>query len=134
MTAKSINATWPHSEAQEATMSADFLNIFIAITVGIIVITLAWTPFVRIVYRPGLRSMGGTEKKERQTLPYVLPSIHPPRPAPMSSLSSRRLAAQSRDLLNEISARGYSEAAIPRVSPISESTLTQKESIKNCAE
>jgi hypothetical protein len=53
----------------------------------------------------------------------------------MSSLSSRRLAAQSRDLLNEISARGYSEPAMPRVvPPTPESKLTQKEIIKTCAE
>jgi hypothetical protein len=115
-------------------MSADFLNIFIAITVGTIVLTVAWTPLVRIIYRPGLRLTGGTGKTERQKLPYVLPSIHPFRPAPMSSLSSRRLAAQSRDLLKEITARGYSEPAMPRVSPAPESTLTQKEIIKTCAE
>ena len=107
-------------------MSADFLNIFIAITVGLIVLTFAWTPLVRIVYRPGLRLISGTGKTERQKLPYVLPSIHPSRPA-MSSLSSRRLAAQSQNLLNEISSRGYSTPAMPHVSLISESTLTQKE-------
>ena len=114
-------------------MSADFLNIFIAITVGLIVLTFAWTPLVRIVYRPGLRLISGTGKTERQKLPYVLPSIHPSRPA-MSSLSSRRLAAQSQDLLNEISARGYSKPAMPHISMTPESTLSQKEITKSCAD
>ena len=115
-------------------MSADFLNIFIAITVGLIIVTLTWTPFARIVYRPGLRSMTGTEKTDQQKVPYLLPSLHPPRPAPMSSLSSRRLAAQSRDLLNELSTRGYSEPALPRISRTPENTLTQKESSRTCGE
>ena len=114
-------------------MSADFLNIFIAITVGLIILTLTWTPLVRIVYRPGWRLLAGTEKTDQQNVPYLLPSVHLPRPA-MSSLSSRRLAAQSRDLLNELSIRGYSEPALPRVSRTPENTLTQKEATKTCAE
>lgn len=115
-------------------MSADFLNIFITIMIGLIILTFAWTPLIRIVHRPGLRLMGGDSKMDRQKLPHILPSIHPSRQAPISSLSSRRLAAQSQNLLKEISARGYSNPAMPRVSAISESTLTQKEIAKTCAE
>jgi hypothetical protein len=136
---------WPQFEAREGVMSSD--SIHIIITVGIIALMFSWVPFVNVVCPPGFRSTEKTEKKEREprqqrpSLQSVAaPPASPAHRAPVSSLSSRRLADQSRDLLNAISARG--EREIPRPQPATsqvlrtsvENSLTRKEIMKTCAE
>ena len=120
-------------------MSAD--SIHIVVTVGIIALMFSWVPFVNFLCPPGFRSREKTEKKGHDTRPgpslehAASPPTNPPRPAPVSSLSSRRLADQSRDLLNAISARDHSEPVARRISQTSvENSLSQKEIIKTCAE
>jgi hypothetical protein len=122
-------------------MSAD--SIHIIITVGIIALMFAWVPLINVVCPPGFRSAEKPKKKERepqQQRPSPQYIASPPtKPAPVSSRSSqssRRLAEQSRDLLNEISTR---ERGIPRFEPAAsrvprENSLSQKEIIKTCAE
>jgi hypothetical protein len=120
-------------------MSAN--SIHIIVTVGIIALMFSWVPFVNRLCPPGFRSREKTEKKGDDTRPgpslqhAASPPANAPRPAPVSSLSSRRLADQSRDLLNAISARGHAEAVAPRIPRTSvETSLSQKEIIKTCAE
>lgn len=120
-------------------MSAD--SIHIIITVGIIALMFSWVPFVNGLCPPGFRSKEKTGKKDHDTRPgpspqhAASPPADPPRRAPASSLSSRRLADQSRDLLNAISARGHSEPVTRRIPRTSvENSLSQKEIIKTCAE
>ena len=120
-------------------MSAD--SIHIIVTVGIVALMFSWVPFVNRLCPPGFRSGEKTEKKGHNTRPgpslehAASPPANPSRPAPVSSLSSRRLAEQSRDLLNAISARSHSKPDARRIPGTSvENSLSQKEIIKTCAE
>jgi hypothetical protein len=117
-------------------MSAD--SIHIIITVGIIALMFSWVPFVNGLCPPGFRSREKTEQKSHDTGRGPSPQHAASRPANSaqpSSLSSRRLAGQSRDLLNAMSARGRSDAGAPRIPQTSvEKSLSQKEIIKTCAE
>lgn len=120
-------------------MSTD--SIHVIVTVGIVALMFSWVPFVNRLCPPGFRSGEKIEKKGHNTRPgpsfehAASPPANPPRPAPMASLSSRRLAEQSRDLLNAISARGHSEPVAPRIPRTSvENSLSQKEIINTCAE
>jgi hypothetical protein len=125
-------------EAEEDIMSADSIHVIIA--VGIIALMFAWVPFANVVCPPGFRSAEKTAKREPQQQrpsPQLIASPPLTKPAPVSSLSSRRLAEQSRDLLDELSARG--EQSIPQSQPAApyvprENALSQKEIIKTCAE
>jgi hypothetical protein len=126
-------------EAWEDIMSAD--SIHIIVTIGIVALMFSWVPFVNAICPPGFRSTKKAEEKQRKRRPslmqYASPSpVNPPRrPCPVSSLSSRRLADQSRDLLHALSARDHAEPATaytPRTAP--EGSLSQKEIIKTCAE
>src|ERR1700748_3669307 len=109
-------------------MSED--SIHIIITVGIIVLMFSWVLFVNRLCPPGFRSTEkneerGHDKQPGPSLPHApSPPANAPRRAPVSSLSSRRLADQSRDLLNALSARDHAGPVAPRTS------LSQKEIIK----
>ena len=101
-------AAWPLLEAVEDVM----LNIII--TVGIIALMFAWVPCLNLICPPGWRSEEeSSEKKQDETRE---------KKAPVSSLSSRRLADQSRDFLHALSARGEremprSQGSVQNVSP-----------------
>ena len=87
----------------------------IIVTVGIIALMFAWVPCLNLICPPGWRSEKeeSSEKKQDETRE---------KKAPVSSLSSRRLADQSRDFLHALSARGEremprSQASVQNVSP-----------------
>lgn len=126
----------PQFRGREDIMSAD--SIHIIVTVGIIALMFSWVPFVNGLCPPGFRSREKTGKKSYDARPETSPqhaASPPANPAQPSSLSSRRLANQSRDLLNAISARGHSDPVVPRIPRTSvENSLSRKEIIKTCAE
>ena len=62
--------------------------------------------WVRALGRHGLKRMNVKRDKRDSTFVVTSHQTIPVRRVPMSSLSSRRLANQSRDLLQAISARG----------------------------
>ena len=98
-------------EAQE-----DVMSINLVITVGIIALMFAWVPFLKLICPTGWEpTRSSSEKKQGETRP---------RTASVSSLSSRRLANQSHDLLHALSDRGgrgvpRSHADMRSVSPSS---------------
>jgi hypothetical protein len=109
-------------EAQEDVMSDD--SIHLIITIGIIVLMFAWVPFVNIICPPGWRSAekSSTEEEQGETRQKT-PSV-----SSLSSLSSRRLADQSRNFLHALSARQEhktpgSQANASRVPPGSNGKL-----------
>jgi hypothetical protein len=120
-------------------MSAD--SIHLIVTVGIIVLMFSWVPFINRLCPPGFRSTEKNEQKGHDKRPgpslqsAASPPANAPGPAPVSSLSSRRLADRSRDLLNAISSRDRAEPVVPRIPRTSvETSLSRKEIIKTCAE
>jgi hypothetical protein len=83
-------------------MSQD--TIHIVITVGIIAVMFAWVPFLNIICPPGWKSdeKPSKEKKPKETRQER---------TSVASLTSRRLAEQSRDFLHALSTRGERESA-----------------------
>lgn len=91
------------------------MSINFIITVGIIALMFAWVPFLKLICPIGWGAAGKSspEKMKGETRQ---------RTASVSSLSSRRLANQSHDLLHALSARGgrgvpRSHATVQSVSP-----------------
>ena len=74
------------------------MSINFIVTVGIIALMFAWVPFLKLICPTGWgQAESSSEKKQGETRP---------RTASVSSLSSRRLASQSHDLLHALSDRG----------------------------
>jgi hypothetical protein len=90
------------------------MSINFIVTVGIIALMFAWVPFLKVICPSGWGPGGSSsENKQGETRP---------RTASVSSLSSRRLAKQSHDLLHALSDRGgrgvpRSQAEMRSVSP-----------------
>ena len=128
--------------AQEDVVSGDSIHIIIA--VGVIALLFSWVPLVNVVCPPGWRSTeeSSTEEKKRETPQLTQssqrvgshPSI-PPQVSSMSSLSSGRLADQSRDLLRALSTRDHSQPSASRIPQApAENPVSRKEINKTCAE
>jgi hypothetical protein len=96
------------------------MSINFIVTVGIIALMFAWVPFLKLICPTGWGPTGSSlEKMHRKQQGETRP-----RTASVSSLSSRRLANQSHDLLHALSDRGgrgvpRSQSEIRIVSPSS---------------
>jgi len=73
----------------------------IIITVGVIALMFAWVPFLNLICPPGWKSVEESPAETKRDEPRGTASV--------SSLSSSRLADQSRDFLHALSARGELE-------------------------
>ena len=91
---QSLVPAYASLEAQEDVMSINLL-----ITVGIIALLFAWVPFLKLICPAGWGPAGRSSPEKMQDETHQ-------RTSSVSSLSSRRLANESHDLLNALSARG----------------------------
>ena len=102
-------------------------SVSIIVTVVVIALMFAWVPLVNFVCPPGWSSKETSPDEENERERQPTQQMRPPAAVPSSSLSSKRLRDQSRDLCAAISARGErgtarSQSSVSQISSASQMT------------